>query len=99
MHTSDQKFKDYWEKILLQGRWRYALINGSIFGFGIFIIINLFNLKDSSFSDVYLTRKALDQLATMILAGIIGYGSIKWWLNNNIYKKILKRAEEASEQK
>ena len=93
MNEGDLKFKNYWEKIKLQGRIRYALINGAIFGFGVFIVLNLFYLKDKSIAEVYFQRDSLDQMVTMVLAGILGYGTIKWWLNERIYKKILKREE------
>ena len=94
MHEGDKKFKEQWEKTLNEGRIRYSLIHGSIFGFAVFVILNLWNLKDKSFSEVYFNTKALEQALTMILAGIVGYGTIKWWMNQSIYKKILQREKD-----
>jgi hypothetical protein len=91
MHEGDKKFKAQWEKTRNDGRIRYALIHGSIFGLIVFVVINLWSLKDQSFQDVFLSRRALDQGMTMVLAGILGYGTIKWWMNENIYKKIISR--------
>ena len=91
MNEQDRKFKELWEKRQLQGRFQYGLVNGSFFGFMVFIIINLFSLKEKSFQDVYLTYDALSQMLTMVLAGIIGYSTLKWWMNQNIYNKIIER--------
>ncbi|MBK8626232.1 MAG: hypothetical protein IPN86_11900 [Saprospiraceae bacterium] len=97
MHDQDKKFKEKWEKIQLKGRWLYGLTHGTIFGFAIFIIINLFRLKNESFFEVYLNQFALNQMFTMILAGIFGYATLKWWMNQNIYKKIVYREKNPSE--
>jgi hypothetical protein len=94
MHEGDKKFKEQWEKTLEGGRIRYALIHGSIFGFAVFVIVNLWSLKDQSFAEVFLSRRALDQAVAMVLAGILGYGTLKWWMNQNIYRKILQRETE-----
>ncbi len=91
MNEQDRKFKELWEKRQLQGRFQYGLVNGSFFGFMVFIIINLFSLKEKSFQDVYLTYDALSQMLTMVLAGIIGYVTLKWWMNQKIYNKIIER--------
>lgn len=97
MHEGDLKFKTDWEKTRNGGRIRYALVHGSTFGIIIFLAINLWSLKDQSFQDVFMSRRALDQAVAMVLAGIVGYGTIKWWMNENIYKKILSR--EQSQEK
>ncbi len=91
MNNQDKKFKIVWEKRQQKGRWHYGLVNGSIFGFVVFIIINLFSLKDQALTDVYFTSAALSKMLTMVLAGIVGYSTIKWWMNENIYKKIIEK--------
>ena len=35
--------------------------------------------------------EAFEQMATMVLAGIIGYGSVKWWVNQKVYNKIIEK--------
>ncbi|MBK9565330.1 MAG: hypothetical protein WAT22_14745 [Saprospiraceae bacterium] len=97
MNDQDKKFKEIWEKRQVQGRLRYGIVNGSLFGFMVFVIINLFSLKEKTFQDVYFTYPALSQLLTMVLAGIIGYSTLKWWMNQNIYKKIIDR-EKSNEK-
>lgn len=91
MTDQDRKFKEEWEKKRILGRWIYGLKHGSVFGFIVFLLINLYRLKDTSFSDVFFTAKALEQLSTMLLAGIVGYSTVKWWMNENIYKKIIDK--------
>lgn len=91
MNDQDKKFKDQWEKTLLKGRVLYSLMHGSLFGFAIFILVNLFELKETKITDVYFTTKALEQMATMILAGILGYGTLKWWINQKLYNKIIEK--------
>lgn len=96
MHDQDQKFKKTWEKTQLKGRWHYGLTHGSIFGAVVFILLNLIKLKEKNFIDVYFTVPALEQLFTMILAGILGYATIKWWMNQNIYRKIIDKERNQS---
>ena len=88
MNDQDKKFKEMWEKRQQNGRWHYGLTRGSVFGFVVFVLINLYNLKDQTFAEVYTTPNAISQMLTMVLAGIVGYSTIKWWMNENIYKKI-----------
>ena len=97
MHDQDKKFKESWEKVQSKGRIQYGLTHGSVFGFVVFILINLISLKDKSLSEVYFSEKALQQMAIMILAGIIGYATLKWWMNQNIYKKIVYKENNLSE--
>jgi hypothetical protein len=94
MHTQDKQFKETWERNLIKGRWHYGLTHGSIFGFVIFVIINLFDLKSQSISETYFTSRALYQMITMVFAGILGYSTIKWWMNQNIYKKIIEKEKQ-----
>ena len=91
MNDQDKKFKISWENRQQKGKWNYGLVHGSLFGLMVFIIINLLSLKDQKLSDVYLTSAALSQMLTMILAGIVGYSTIKWWMNENNYKKIIEK--------
>lgn len=89
MTDSDRQFKERWEKIKEKGRLQYALIHGATFGFLVFLIINLWYLKDKSFQEVFVNQRAMEQMLTMLFAGIVGYGTIKWWMNERIYHKIL----------
>ncbi|MBK6362327.1 MAG: hypothetical protein IPL63_08060 [Saprospiraceae bacterium] len=88
MNDSDKRFKERWDSIRNGGRIRYALVHGAGFGFAVFVIINLWYLNDKSFSEVYLNQRAFEQMLTMVFAGILGYGTIKWWMNEKIYRKI-----------
>ncbi|MCB9310629.1 MAG: hypothetical protein H6567_11280 [Lewinellaceae bacterium] len=88
MHENDQRFKENWDKIREKGRIRYGLENGAFFGFAVFVIVNIWSLTKHSFNEVFLSPAAFTQLLTMLIAGIIGYATIKWWLNERIYKKI-----------
>ncbi|MEZ4909438.1 MAG: hypothetical protein R2774_01120 [Saprospiraceae bacterium] len=88
MHANDAKFKENWDKVRAKGRWRYGLENGAIFGFLIFIIVNVLSLSNQSVTEVFLSPRAFTQMITMVIAGIAGYATIKWWLNERIYKRI-----------
>ncbi len=56
MSDQDKKFKDQWDIIIAKGRIFYGLTQGSVFGFAIFILVNMFELKDESVQNVFLTR-------------------------------------------
>jgi len=96
MSDQDKKFKDQWDKTLAKGRIIYGLTHGSVFGFAIFILVNMFELKDESVQNVFFTRQAFEQIGTMILAGIIGYSTVKWWINQKVYNKILNKEKSES---
>jgi prolipoprotein diacylglyceryltransferase len=96
MNDQDRKFKELWEKRKTKGRWKYGLVHGSAFGFLVFVVINLLNLKDQSISEVYFNNVALSQMLTMVLAGILGYSSVKWWMNEKIYKRIADKEESGA---
>jgi hypothetical protein len=91
MNEQDKIFKEQWEKTIEKGRIRYSLIHGSTFGFAIFILVNLFYLKEQSLKETYFTSDAFEQMTTMVLAGILGYGTLKWWVNQKVYDKILDK--------
>ena len=94
MHKQDKKFKDQWDKVRTKGRLMYSITHGSVFGFVIFILINLFELKNEPIQNVFFTMQAMEQMITMVLAGIIGYGTLKWWINQNMYNKIIAEEKE-----
>jgi hypothetical protein len=91
MNEQDRKFKEIWELRQQKGRWHYGLVHGSVFGFAVFVILNLFKLKDQSLTEVYFSLSGLSQMAQMVGAGIVGYSTLKWWMNQSIYKKIIHR--------
>lgn len=99
MTEQDKKFKEYWEKVKAGGRWKYMFIKGGLFGIGVFIFLNLFHLKDMSFAEIYGTRKAFEQMLTMVFAGILGYGTFKWWINERTYKQIIESEPSNQQEK
>ncbi|KXK39037.1 MAG: hypothetical protein J5I52_09870 [Saprospiraceae bacterium] len=97
MHDVDKKFVHSWEKTRSKGRWIYGLTAGLPFGVFIFIIVNLLNLKNSSFAGVFLTQRAMVQLIEMLVFSVIGFATVKWWMNENTYKKIIDREQNPTE--
>ncbi len=91
MHERDKRFVETWERQRVGGRWIYGLKYGSMFGFMFFVLMNLWYLKDQSFTEVYLSSRAIMQMASMVLGGILGYSLIAWYMNTNMYKKIMDR--------
>lgn len=89
MTEAELKFKENWEKTKAKGRWKYALIHGATFGLAVFFIVNLWSLKDKSFQEVFINQRAFEQMLTMTFAGIVGYGTLKWWMNEKVYNKIV----------
>jgi hypothetical protein len=94
MHEQDRRFVERWERQRTNGKWMYGLKFGSVFGFIVFIIINLWNLKDQPFTNVFFTSRALNQLISMVLGGILGYSLIAWTMNEKTYEKIMNREKE-----
>lgn len=94
MHEQDRRFVERWERYRTNGKWLYGLKFGSVFGFIVFIIINLWSLKDQSFTNVFFTSIALKQLISMVLGGILGYSLIAWTMNEKTYEKIMNREKE-----
>ena len=91
MHEQDQRFVTRWERRRAGGRWMYGLKYGAIFGFIMFIVLNLWYLKDKSFEEVYLSSQAINQMGSMVLGGILGYSLIAWNMNQKTYQKIMDR--------
>ena len=96
MNEQDKKFKEQWEKTIANGRIRYSLLHGSTFGFAIFILVNMFSLKEQSFKEIFFTSAAFEQMTFMVLAGILGYGTLKWWVNQKVYNKILDKEKSGN---
>jgi hypothetical protein len=44
MNDQDKKFKDQWDKTRAKGRLMYSFTHGALFGFSIFVLINIFEL-------------------------------------------------------
>ena len=51
----------------------------------------MFSLKEQSFKEIFFTSTAFEQMTFMVLAGILGYGTLKWWVNQKVYNKILDK--------
>ena len=56
--------------------------------FYVFIIVNIWKSQLNTVLMKFLSPAAFLNCWTMLIAGIIGYATIKWWLNERIYKKI-----------
>lgn len=91
MHEHDKRFVEKWERQRKDGRWLYGLKYGPLFGSIVFVIINVWQLKDHSFEDVFLSTPALNQYVSMVLGGILGYSLIAWVMNEKTYEKIMDR--------
>ena len=83
------KFLADWPKMMELGLVKFALIHGAIFGLlvgGFTCIIDLFTTPKSDWS--------LQTLGTtmlfFIVASIVVYGPLEWWMNNKKYQQLKK---------
>lgn len=57
MTDKEAKFASYWEATMKQGRLRYALLHGSIFGLLIFLFTFIFSFLDNSYDEMFVMPK------------------------------------------
>ncbi|MCB9345251.1 MAG: hypothetical protein H6576_16300 [Lewinellaceae bacterium] len=76
-----------------QGRLKYSLIHGMLFGFMIFLINALIDLFDMSFFEAFLSKRALFSLAFLLVTLVIAHATFFWWNNERMLKKLLKEEE------
>lgn len=88
--NKDLKFIKRWERERSMGRFKYALINGGIFGF----IICVINLLISYFSPNYEFKSdwfsILLQFGIYMSGSMFWFASCMWWMNEYLYKKQMK---------
>ncbi len=89
MLNENEEFVRQWYKIRQKGFWRYALKTGGFWGLFMAIIMNLFDLSEHSFEEVFLSKSFLIDLIFWIVSGIFLFAGALWALNNYIYKRRL----------
>lgn len=88
MTDKDAKFIAYWQIVMQRGRWRYALLHGSIFGFLIFLFTFIFSFFDGSLNEIYRIPKVFGTILIFIIGGIIFEGGFTWWMNTKRYRRL-----------
>ncbi len=86
----DDKFIEEWKAIKKQGRLKFALREGIVFGVVLFLITSLLKLRKHSFSEIFLNEIAFMEFLFWIIGGFIGYFTVMWWTRNFIYKIKMK---------
>jgi hypothetical protein len=94
MTTGEKEIYQAALKIRQKGRIRYGLINGGILGFIVWILTNSLDLDTYSFSELFLSFKALLKLGLHVLMFILFYATFMWWINERTIKKVEKKMEE-----
>ena len=79
MTDREAKFVAYWEATRKQGRLRYALLHGSIFGFLIFLFTFIFSFLDDSYDEMFVMPKVF---------GVVFEGGYTWWMNTKKYIRL-----------
>ncbi len=85
MERSSDIFIDKWTEIRKKGRYHYALKQGAIMAVLVFIVRNLFKLREMSFTEIVESLEIMDFIIVLIGA-IIGYATLMWWIYENQYK-------------
>lgn len=88
MSNSTEKFIQKWEKNLVMGRTKYALINGAIWGLFVGIVSSIFHFYSSRDDIEFSIQELLIKIVIFIVAGIIMYYFFMWKIYNNQYHKI-----------
>lgn len=88
MTEKETKFVAYWESTMQRGRWRYALLHGSIFGFLIFLFTFIFSFLDDSYDKMFVVPNVFVSILIFIIGGIIFEGGYTWWMNTKKYRRL-----------
>ncbi len=89
MLNENEEFVRQWYKIRKKGFWRYALKTGGFWGLFMAVVMNLLDLSEHSFEDVFLSKSFLIDLIFWIVSGIFLFAGALWTVNNYIYKRRL----------
>lgn len=82
----NEKYLVDWHETRKNGRKRFALSHGTIFGC-ITLALHLVYLGFSGTISAVLTPAIfLFQLAVWVIGGILGHATIMWWVNEYLYK-------------
>lgn len=89
--NSDLKFMKGWISTKAMGKWKFAFVQGIIYGIILFIVTSLFELEEFAFNEVFLSSNGLIKLFFWLIFGVFGYGIGMWYLNNFLFKKRLSK--------
>ena len=92
MTDKEAKFVAYWEATMKQGRLRYALLHGSIFGFLIFLFTFIFSFLDDSYDEMFVMPKIFGVILIFILGGVIFEGGYTWWMNTKKHTRLTSQS-------
>lgn len=94
MTEKDKKFIAYWETVIRRGRMKYALLNGLLFGFTIFLFTFMYSFFfDAELDEMYKVPRIFVSLMVYWVAGMVFEGGYTWWMNSKRYKKLTSNPE------
>ncbi len=97
MKKSDIKFYQTWTSTRVRGFRYYMLVEGSIFGLLLSLVLLAVNAFKSSFAEAFLTTDAFYQTGLNVLLGIFIYAPVMWWVNERIFQRLLKQYPDIEE--
>jgi hypothetical protein len=93
----NDRFMSTWSVTRRRGIKYYMLVEGSIFGFLVFVITGLISLWDITFKEAFFTVDAFYTMLAYILGGIFVYSPAMWWYNERMFKKYSDSSDGYSE--
>lgn len=80
-----------WISTKAMGKWKFAFVQGIIYGIILFIVTSLFELDELGFSEIFLSLNGLVKLFFWLFFGVFGYAIGMWYLNDFMFKKRLNK--------
>ncbi len=86
MTEKDKRFIMYWSQKQRNGRLKFALFHGILFGSIVFIFVT--GISYLSGDGIGTRNELLLKLVFLILGGMVYEGGYTWWINSRRYKKL-----------
>jgi hypothetical protein len=87
MADRNSKFIQNWEESRKGGLKRFMLLEGSIFGVLLFILLLIYYWFTESLQFQILSIDTFYMFIWYVLGGIFIYSPAMWWYNERLYKK------------
>lgn len=93
MAVQNPKFIQNWEESRKGGLKRFMLLEGSIFGVLLFVLLLIYYWFTDSLQFSILSFDTFYMFIWYVLGGIFIYSPAMWWYNERLYKRHLSAKE------